>query len=157
MRRNRSSEDDSDSALTSFIMLASLLLPHSGAAGDPGVPGLAAGSGERHQGSQLTGQAHGVPLVRSRQGSLRVGLLQQLGHKNPPKPKVCERPWVPSDCVPNRSRSLWTRSQNNFVAIVDLPEGEHQYKFSVDGHWMLDPNGVSGRCGQARPAEPQRR
>ncbi|CAG02505.1 unnamed protein product [Tetraodon nigroviridis] len=34
------------------------------------------------------------------------------------------------------------RSQNNFVAIVDLPEGEHQYKFSVDGHWMLDPNGA---------------
>ncbi|TNM89970.1 5'-AMP-activated protein kinase subunit beta-1b [Takifugu flavidus] len=34
------------------------------------------------------------------------------------------------------------RSQNNFVAIVDLPEGDHQYKFSVDGHWMLDPNGA---------------
>lgn len=29
------------------------------------------------------------------------------------------------------------------MAIVDLPEGDHQYKFSVDGHWMLDPNGVS--------------
>lgn len=40
---------------------------------------------------------------------------------------------------------LWNCSQNNFVAIVDLPEGDHQYKFSVDGHWMLDPNGVSGR------------
>lgn len=38
---------------------------------------------------------------------------------------------------------LWNCSQNNFVAIVDLPEGDHQYKFSVDGHWMLDPNGVS--------------
>lgn len=31
---------------------------------------------------------------------------------------------------------------------MDLPEGEHQYKFSVDGHWMLDPNGVSG-CSSA--------
>ncbi|MEQ2194861.1 hypothetical protein XENOCAPTIV_004024 [Xenoophorus captivus] len=36
-------------------------------------------------------------------------------------------------------------SQNNFVAIVDLPEGEHQYKFCVDGQWTLDPTGVS-RC-----------
>ncbi|MEQ2188812.1 hypothetical protein GOODEAATRI_018733 [Goodea atripinnis] len=34
------------------------------------------------------------------------------------------------------------RSQNNFVAIVDLPEGEHQYKFCVDGQWTLDPTGL---------------
>lgn len=33
-------------------------------------------------------------------------------------------------------------SQNNFVAIIDLPEGEHQYKFYVDGHWTLDPKEV---------------
>uniref|UniRef100_A0A3B5ADM6 5'-AMP-activated protein kinase subunit beta-1-like n=1 Tax=Stegastes partitus TaxID=144197 RepID=A0A3B5ADM6_9TELE len=31
------------------------------------------------------------------------------------------------------------RSQNTFVAIVDLPEGEHQYKFYVDGQWTHDP------------------
>lgn len=31
------------------------------------------------------------------------------------------------------------RSQNNFVAIVELPEGEHQYKFFVDGQWTHDP------------------
>lgn len=30
-------------------------------------------------------------------------------------------------------------SQNTFVAIVDLPEGEHQYKFYVDGQWTHDP------------------
>lgn len=34
------------------------------------------------------------------------------------------------------------RSRNNFVAIVDLPEGEHQYKFCVDGQWILDPTGA---------------
>lgn len=34
------------------------------------------------------------------------------------------------------------RSRNNFVAIVDLPEGEHQYKFCVDGQWTLDPTGA---------------
>lgn len=34
------------------------------------------------------------------------------------------------------------KSRNNFVAIVDLPEGEHQYKFCVDGQWILDPAGA---------------
>lgn len=34
-------------------------------------------------------------------------------------------------------------SQNTFVAIVDLPEGEHQYKFYVDGQWTHDPAEVS--------------
>lgn len=63
---------------------------HLGTTGDPGVSGLAAGSGDRNQKSDLTGQAHGVPLVWSGQGSLRVRLLQQLGHKNSPQPKVRE-------------------------------------------------------------------
>lgn len=31
------------------------------------------------------------------------------------------------------------RSHNNFVAILDLPEGDHQYKFFVDGQWTHDP------------------
>lgn len=34
------------------------------------------------------------------------------------------------------------KSRNNFVVIVDLPEGEHQYKFCVDGQWILDPAGA---------------
>jgi len=40
-------------------------------------------------------------------------------------------------------------SHNNFVAILDLPEGEHQYKFFVDGQWTHDPSEVaffSTRC-----------
>lgn len=41
------------------------------------------------------------------------------------------------------------KSQNNFVVIMDLPEGEHQYKFCVDGLWTLDPNGsvVTSKTG----------
>lgn len=38
---------------------------------------------------------------------------------------------------------LLFHSQNTFVAIVDLPEGEHQYKFYVDGQWTHDPAEVS--------------
>lgn len=28
-------------------------------------------------------------------------------------------------------------SEKDFVAIVDLPEGSHQYKFLVDGEWKV--------------------
>uniref|UniRef100_A0A1L8E208 5'-AMP-activated protein kinase subunit beta-1 n=1 Tax=Nyssomyia neivai TaxID=330878 RepID=A0A1L8E208_9DIPT len=31
------------------------------------------------------------------------------------------------------------RSHGDFVTIIDLPEGEHQYKFLVDGEWKHDP------------------
>ena len=33
-----------------------------------------------------------------------------------------------------------SRSTKDFVAIVDLKEGEHEYKFLVDGEWVNDPN-----------------
>jgi len=32
------------------------------------------------------------------------------------------------------------KSHGDFVTIVDLPEGEHQYKFCVDGQWQHDPS-----------------
>ncbi|XP_023938690.2 5'-AMP-activated protein kinase subunit beta-1 [Bicyclus anynana] len=31
------------------------------------------------------------------------------------------------------------KSHGDFVTIIDLPEGEHQYKFFVDGEWKHDP------------------
>lgn len=34
-------------------------------------------------------------------------------------------------------------SQGEFSAILELPEGEHEYKFCVDGRWIHDPNAVS--------------
>lgn len=33
-----------------------------------------------------------------------------------------------------------TKSQSDFVTILDLPEGQHEYKFFVDGQWVLDPD-----------------
>lgn len=32
------------------------------------------------------------------------------------------------------------KSDGDHVAIVDLPEGEHQYKFVIDNKWEHDPN-----------------
>ncbi|KAK7591208.1 hypothetical protein V9T40_002821 [Parthenolecanium corni] len=31
------------------------------------------------------------------------------------------------------------KSHGDFVTIIDLPEGEHEYKFCVDGDWKYDP------------------
>lgn len=45
------------------------------------------------------------------------------------------------------SLSSFLQSHNDFVAILDLPEGEHQYKFFVDGQWVHDPSEVRlGHC-----------
>lgn len=35
------------------------------------------------------------------------------------------------------------KSHGDFVTIIDLPEGEHQYKYFVDGEWRNDPQVVS--------------
>ncbi|CAF4710205.1 unnamed protein product, partial [Rotaria sp. Silwood1] len=32
------------------------------------------------------------------------------------------------------------KSDNDFVAILELPEGEHEYKFHIDGRWEYDIN-----------------
>lgn len=35
---------------------------------------------------------------------------------------------------------LFNFSHGDFVTILDLPEGEHEYKFLIDGEWKYDPN-----------------
>lgn len=35
------------------------------------------------------------------------------------------------------------KSHGDFVTIIDLPEGEHQFKYFVDGEWRHDPAMVS--------------
>jgi hypothetical protein len=37
---------------------------------------------------------------------------------------------------------IFYSSHGDFVTIIDLPEGEHQYKFCVDGEWKHDPGVV---------------
>ncbi len=38
-----------------------------------------------------------------------------------------------------------------FTATVPLPEGRHDYKFVVDGEWMLDVNQVLTAICMASP------
>lgn len=33
-----------------------------------------------------------------------------------------------------------SRTQKDFVAMIELGEGDHEYKFLVDGQWVTDPN-----------------
>lgn len=53
------------------------------------------------------------------------------------------------------------KSQGTFYTIVDLPEGEHQYKFYVDGDWVHDhsepvlcnPMGTSNNVVHVKPTD----
>ncbi|CAF1458935.1 unnamed protein product [Adineta steineri] len=38
---------------------------------------------------------------------------------------------------------LMVKSDNDFVVILELPEGEHEYKFCIDGRWEYDLNELS--------------
>ncbi|EUB62918.1 5'-AMP-activated protein kinase subunit beta-1 [Echinococcus granulosus] len=42
-----------------------------------------------------------------------------------------------------KSKIPMVKSKQNFYTIIDLPEGEHQYKFIVDGQWKLGKNQVA--------------
>lgn len=39
-----------------------------------------------------------------------------------------------------KTRIPMNLSQGEFSTIIELPEGEHEYKFCVDGRWIHDPN-----------------
>jgi len=36
-----------------------------------------------------------------------------------------------------------SRSHKDFVAMIELGEGDHEYKFLVDGQWITDPNAAT--------------
>lgn len=38
--------------------------------------------------------------------------------------------------------SFFYFSHGDFLTIIELPEGEHQYKFFVDGSWQHNPSEV---------------
>jgi hypothetical protein len=39
----------------------------------------------------------------------------------------------------NRLHTFFYRKGDEWVANVDLPPGQYQYKIVVDGNWILDP------------------
>ena len=40
----------------------------------------------------------------------------------------------------NWQKLKMSRTQKDFVAMIELGEGDHEYKFLVDGNWVTDPN-----------------
>jgi hypothetical protein len=40
----------------------------------------------------------------------------------------------------NQSQLLFAREEGGWVCRVDLDPGVYQYKFIVDGDWLLDPS-----------------
>ncbi|XP_028588004.2 5'-AMP-activated protein kinase subunit beta-2 isoform X4 [Podarcis muralis] len=61
------------------------------------------------------------------------------GRLRRPRSPLPTRSWWAAATTPPSSAPP-TPSHNDFVAILDLPEGEHQYKFFVDGQWVHDPS-----------------
>ncbi|XP_037929976.1 5'-AMP-activated protein kinase subunit beta-like, partial [Teleopsis dalmanni] len=64
--------------------------------------------------------------------------------KNPALPTVLRWDGGGKNVMISGTFSKWkpipmVRSHGNFVTIIDLPEGDHQYKFCVDGEWKHDP------------------
>lgn len=41
-----------------------------------------------------------------------------------------------------KSKTPMFKSNDEFYTIIDLPQGDHHYRFLVDGQWMCDPNGM---------------
>ena len=38
---------------------------------------------------------------------------------------------------------IFTFSEKDFIAIVDLAEGKHEYKFFVDGEWKVNTSDIA--------------
>ncbi|VDN16476.1 unnamed protein product [Dibothriocephalus latus] len=88
----------------------------------------------------------------SEQPSLFVG---SLGNQEPPFDNSDEPPPQPTlptvfkwegggkDVYISGTFNGWkSKIPMNFYTIIDLPEGEHQYKFIVDGQWKLGKDQV---------------
>lgn len=70
--------------------------------------------------------------------------MDEEQQKNPALPTVLRWDGGGKNVMISGTFSKWkpipmVRSHGNFVTIIDLPEGEHQYKFCVDGQWKHDP------------------
>nr|XP_028588004.1 5'-AMP-activated protein kinase subunit beta-2 isoform X2 [Podarcis muralis]XP_028588005.1 5'-AMP-activated protein kinase subunit beta-2 isoform X2 [Podarcis muralis]XP_028588006.1 5'-AMP-activated protein kinase subunit beta-2 isoform X2 [Podarcis muralis]XP_028588007.1 5'-AMP-activated protein kinase subunit beta-2 isoform X2 [Podarcis muralis] len=128
---------------------------------DGGPPGRGGGAGEEAQGEGRRRQqqrpppppppARGTPFAprpwatrRASAGPESVRGARRPARRAPgrlrrPRSPLPTRSWWAAATTPPSSAPP-TPSHNDFVAILDLPEGEHQYKFFVDGQWVHDPS-----------------
>lgn len=70
--------------------------------------------------------------------------LDEDDYRNPALPTVLRWDGGGQNVLISGTFTKWkpipmVRSHGNFVTIIDLPEGDHQYKFYVDGEWKHDP------------------
>lgn len=49
---------------------------------------------------------------------------------------------------PARHRMAYDASRKAFGTVISLPAGRHEYKFVVDGEWIVDP-----KCEESVPNE----
>ncbi|CAG5116140.1 unnamed protein product [Candidula unifasciata] len=88
----------------------------------------------------------GAPFRRQRASTLTPGQEMSHGTTSRLLPTVFKWEGGGKDVYVTGTFNNWkskiplARSQGDFYTIIDLPEGEHQYKFYVDGQWMNSPN-----------------
>ncbi|KAI8787703.1 5-AMP-activated protein kinase subunit beta-1 isoform X1 [Biomphalaria glabrata] len=87
-------------------------------------------------------------LVEERQRAATLTPGQEISHSTSSKllPTVFKWEGGGKDVYLAGSFNNWktkiplAKSHGDFYTILDLPEGEHQYKFFVDGQWVNSPN-----------------
>ncbi|XP_076442626.1 5'-AMP-activated protein kinase subunit beta-2-like isoform X2 [Babylonia areolata] len=122
--------------------------------GDDTAPTLTAGRFADAGGSFSSDQVPEPQLPRrTRASTLTPGLSIQQPASPRLLPTVFKWEGGGKDVYVAGSFNSWkgkiplAKSHGDFYTIVDLPEGEHEYKFYVDGQWVLNPHEPSSPNG----------
>lgn len=125
---------------------------------DPYYAGTGTGAGTRRtaDSGEATAGEHSImdSMEEEQVAAAGSGSLSIIGSGDDDEPKKTALPTVlrwdggGKNVTISGTFSNWkpismVRSHGNFVTIIDLPEGDHQYKFCVDGEWKHDPKLVS--------------
>lgn len=97
--------------------------------------------------TQAQDSANSTPLARHRSSTLSEGMVPASDtdvNKKPALPTVFKWDGGGQQVFISGTFSNWkplpmVKSHGDFVTIIDLPEGDHEYKFCVDGNWKHDP------------------
>ncbi|XP_011501101.1 PREDICTED: 5'-AMP-activated protein kinase subunit beta-1 isoform X2 [Ceratosolen solmsi marchali] len=88
-------------------------------------------------------ESHNFPTTRPRSNTVSEGTTAKLSDRKV-LPTVFKWEGGGKQVYISGTFNDWktlpmVKSHGDFVTIIDLPEGEHQYKFFVDGEWRHDP------------------